>query len=179
MAIVGRRHKYTGVTPKIDHGELVKRAFSYLKFSLGCSVVFKERVTSVSENADAIGFKGGCSYLIECKSSRSDFFVDGKKLFRKYQKLGMGFKRYYMAPVGLLEPSEIPDGWGLLEVYEIPPGLRNRTIKKAKECKCFQERNLSAEVAYLVSAIRRLDISMAVFVSNEQALKEEKDNEQE
>ena len=79
----------------------------------------------------------------------------------------MGEKRYYMAPVGMLEPSEMPDGWGLLEVYDIPPGLRNRTVKTAREGECFYNVNLRAEVAYLVSAIRRLDISMAVFVTGE------------
>lgn len=170
MAIIGRRHKYTGETPEIEHKELVQRAFLYLQFSIGCTVVFKERVASGSENPDAIGFKGGFSYLIECKSSRSDFLADKKKLFRKIPKQGMGHNRYYMAPVGLLVPTEIPDGWGLIEVYEIPPSCRNRTIKIAKESEQFFERNLRAEVGYLVSAIRRINISMAVFVSDEQVL---------
>jgi len=168
MEIVGHRHKYTGEIPKIEHKELVQRAFKYLQFNVGCSVVFKERIASGSENPDAIGFKDGFSYLIECKASRADFFADKKKLFRKIPQKGMGSQRYFMSPVGLFEPTEIPDGWGLLEVYEIPPMCRNRTVKKAKESKNFSvlERNLSAEVAYLVSAIRRLNISMAVFVSN-------------
>lgn len=167
--IIGRRNKYTGIIPEIDHKELVKRAFTYLKFSVGCTVVFKERVASGRENPDAIGFKGGHSYLIECKSSRADFFADKNKHFRKNPYQGMGSKRYFMSPVGLLEPSEMPDGWGLLEVYEIPPMHRNRTVKTAKESKSFGtvERNLIAEIAYLVSAIRRLDISMAVFIENE------------
>ena len=76
----------------------------------------------------------------------------------------MGFERYFMAPVGLLEPSEILNGWSLLEVYEKPPHCRNRTVETAKESENFTERDSVAEVAYLVSAIRRLDISMAVFV---------------
>ena len=166
MGITRQRKEYTGKIPEISHKELVKRAFAYLKFSLNCSVVFKERVASGSENPDAIGFHGGFSYLIECKSTRSDFLADAKKLFRKIPSQGMGGKRYYMAPVGLLQPSAIPEGWGLLEVYGVPPGLRNRTVKKAKESEYFQARNASAEIAYLVSAIRRLDISMAVFVDN-------------
>jgi len=76
----------------------------------------------------------------------------------------MGYNRYYMAPVGMLDPSEIPVDWGLLEVYEIPPMQRNRTVKISKESQSFFTRNLAAEVSYLVSAIRRLNISMAVFV---------------
>jgi len=162
-----RRHEYTGEIPVIEHKELVQRAFSYLQFSIGCTVVFKERSTSATETPDAIGFKGGFSYLIECKASRADFLADRKKLFRKCLEQGMGYERYYMAPVGLLEPTEIPDGWGLLEVYEKPPSCRNRTVKISKKSEQFFKRNLNAEVGYLVSAIRRLNISMAVFISPE------------
>ncbi len=164
METVGRRGKYIGEIPKISHKELVQRAFSYLKYTLDCSVVFKERVASASENPDAIGFKSSFSFLIECKSSRADFFADRKKWFRRSTEKGMGYERYFMAPVGLLEPSEIPDGWGLLEVYEIPPSCRNRTVKVAAKSDRFYESNLRNEVSYLVSAIRRIEISMAVFV---------------
>jgi len=163
MAIVGRRGKYTGEVPKISHEELVDRAFTYLKFSIDCSVVFKERITSTSENPDAIGFRGGFSYLIECKSSRSDFLADKKKYFRRDPSYGMGYERYFMAPVGMFEPSEIPDGWGLLEVYEKLP-RQNRQVKKTKDSKSFVERKLQNEVSYLVSAIRRIKVSMAVFI---------------
>jgi len=161
MSINGRRHKYAGVIPEISHKELVKRAFACLKFSIGCSVAFKERVApgSASENPGAIGFKNSFSYLIECKSTRSGFLADKKKLSRKIPSQGMGIERYFMSPVGLLQPGEIPKGWGLPGVYEVPPGPRNRTVKKTKESECFYDRNMNAEVAYLVSAIRRLDIS--------------------
>lgn len=167
MGIIRRRGKYVGETPKISHKELVDRAFTHLKFSFGCSVIFKERKTSTPEEPDVIGFGGSTgSVVIECKASRSDFFSDKKKSFRQYPEQGMGYKRFYMTPVGLLEPDEIPNGWGLLEVYEKPPTLRNRMVKIAVDSKAFfnGERNLAAEVTYLVSAIRRLNISMAVFI---------------
>ncbi|KPJ65319.1 MAG: hypothetical protein AMJ43_11010 [Coxiella sp. DG_40] len=73
-----------------------------------------------------------------------------------------------MTPVGLLRPEERPDEWGLLEVYEVPPMARSRTVRVAKESKKFFNRNLQHEVAYLISAIRRLDISMAVFVESKE-----------
>jgi len=165
MITTGCREKYRGVTPEIEHDELVQRAFTWLQFSFGCSVVFKERKASTQEEPDAIGFRGGFSCLIECKASRADFISDKKKSFRRTPSEGMGYERFYMAPVGLLEPSEMPDGWGLLEVYEVPPMCRNRTVKIAKESEKFIERALSKEVSYLVSAIRRLNISMTVFVS--------------
>lgn len=164
MNTTGRRNKYAGEVPKIDHKELVSRAASYLQNSLGCSIIFKERIAATSENPDAIGFGGReFSVLIECKTSRADFLADKKKHFRKRPEFGMGHKRYFMSPVGMLEPSEILDGWGLLEVYE--KHHRNRTVKIAKESSEFYSRNKQAEIQYLVSAIRRINISMAVLIA--------------
>lgn len=163
MAIIRRKHKYTGETPEISHSELVNRAFQYLKYSINCSVVFKERVGSTTENPDAIGFKQGFSYLIECKTSRADFLADKKKRFRQRPEEGMGDERYIMAPVGLLELSEIPDGWGLIEVYE--KARKHRPISVTKDSDNFYDKtNKRDEVSYLSSAIRRVEISMAVFV---------------
>ena len=154
--------KYTGEIPEISHSELVSRAFQYLRFTLGCSVAFKERVGSTTENPDAIGFRQGFSWLIECKSSRADFLADKKKPFRKRPQDGMGYERYFMAPVGMLDPDEMPENWGLLEVY--PKSRKHRPVKIAKDSGQFFDRKLQAEVSYLVSSIRRIDISMAVFV---------------
>ena len=163
--IINRRHKFD-IVPKISHCELVDRAFLYLH-TIGCSVRFKERVTSISENPDAMGFGGReFSILIECKSSRDDFLKDKKKWFRKRPEDGMGYKRYFMAPVGMLNPSEIPKGWGLLEVYEKTTKM-NRRVKVAIEAEAFHERNKEGEIKYLVSAIRRINISMAVFIEHE------------
>lgn len=176
MGVIGRRHKYTGETPEISHKELVNRAFQYLKYSINCSVVFKERVGSTSENPDAIGFKRGFSYLIECKTSRADFMADKKKRFRERPKDGMGDERYIMAPVGLLEPSEIPDGWGLIEVYEI--ARKHRPVEVSKDSDNFYDKaNKRAEVSYLSSAIRRIDISMAVFVEPAEARNPQEDKD--
>ena len=156
------RGKYVGEIPDINHKDLVGVAFRYLKYTQGCSVVFRERVASTSEQPDAIGFSGGYSWLIECKASRADFLADSKKPFRSRPESGMGMYRYYMAPRGLLSIAEIPSGWGLLEVGE---KLRKyREIISGKDAKAFQERNMQEEISYLVSSIRRIDISMAVFI---------------
>ena len=161
-----RTNTDVGVIPKISHCELVDRAFLYLR-TVGCSVCFKERVTSISENPDAMGFGGRqFSVLIECKSSRADFITDAKKWFRKRPEEGMGYKRYFMSPVGMLKPSEIPCGWGLLEVYEKTPRM-NRRVRIAVDAESFYKRNKEAEIQYLVSAIRRINISMAVFIELE------------
>ena len=157
-----RWKKHNGSVPTISHAQLVNRGFAYLKAYHACSVVFKERKASVSEEPDVMGFKGRFSTLIECKSSRSDFAADRKKFFRQRPERGMGYNRYIMAPVGLLTPSEMPEGWGLLEVYDKERGFRR--IRLSKESVGFSERNEGAEISYLVSSIRRIQISMAVFI---------------
>ena len=156
------RGKYVGEIPDIDHKELVNVAFRYLKYSQGCSVVFKERVASTSEQPDAIGFSGGYSWVIECKASRADFLSDSKKHFRRRPESGMGMYRYYMAPRGLLSIAEIPDNWGLIEVGE--KKRKYRELIHGKDAKPFTERNMRDEISYLVSSIRRIDVSMAVFI---------------
>lgn len=165
--MINRRHKtHLGIVPEISHHELVDRAFLYLH-TIGCSIRFKERVTSISENPDAMGFGGrNFSILIECKASRADFIMDKKKWFRKKPEDGMGYKRYFMTPVGMLKPSEIPKGWGLLEVYEKTPRM-NRRVCITVDAEAFHKRNREAEIKYLISAIRRINISMAVFIEPE------------
>jgi len=164
--MINRHKAYLGIVPEISHRELVDRAFLYLH-TIGCSIRFRERITSISENPDAMGFGGKYfSILIECKSSRADYIADKKKWFRRRPEDGMGYKRYFMAPVGILKPAEIPKGWGLLEVYEKTPRM-NRRVCIAVDSEAFHERNREAEIKYLVSAIRRIDISMAVFIEPE------------
>lgn len=142
---------------KINHAELVKRAVAWLKYNQRCTIVGNELSTIISETPDVLGFKGGFSTLIECKASRSDFFADSKKQFRRTPGEGMGNTRYYMAPVRLIEPHELPPMWGLLEVYE-------SRIRVKHKGELFEDVNKTGEVAFLTSIIRRLEISTAVFV---------------
>jgi hypothetical protein len=162
MAVI---RKHTGAIPNISHKELVDRAFLWLTThgTHHHTISFRERSTSVSETPDAIGFYGSTSTLIECKASRADFLSDREKYFRRKPEEGMGHKRYFMCPVGLLQPNELPDKWGLLEVYE-KENRRPHAVRIAKDAEPFWERNLAAEIQYLVSAIRRIEISMAVYV---------------
>jgi len=164
--MINRHRKNNGIVPEISHRELVDRAFLYLH-TIGCSIRFKERVSSISENPDVMGFGGrNFSILIECKASRADFLTDKNKWFRKRPEDGMGYKRYFMTPVGMLKQSEIPKGWGLIEVYEKTSRMNHR-VRIAVEAEAFHARNREAEIKYLVSAIRRINISMAVFIEPE------------
>jgi len=147
------------------HKKLVRRMATWLKNTKRMTVVMSELATRNSETPDVIGWiSGAASTLIECKVSRADFLADKKKLFRRYEERGMGDKRYIAAPKGLLRAEEMPDGWGLLEVDHY---VRESKIPELKEA---SKRN---ECVMLMSALRRLEISTAVYVVHE--IKDEKD----
>jgi hypothetical protein len=99
----------------MTHAQLVSKAIRWLR-SYGCGVILSEQACLSGEMPDAIGWKRPClSVLVECKISRADFLADGDKPFRQKSNLGMGCERFYCTPPGLLDSSEIPRGWGLLE----------------------------------------------------------------
>ena len=101
----------------MTHDELVIRAVRWLKNTVRCVVVAGEPWTPDWELPDAIGWKSWASWLVECKTSRADFFRDQKKGFRRAGAKSLGNYRYYMTPPGLIHPNELPPGWGLLEVH--------------------------------------------------------------
>ena len=147
------------------HNRLVRRMAQWLKGTKRMTIVCAELSTRNSETPDVIGWAGGAaSILIECKVSRSDFVADRKKQFRKHAKLGMGDRRYIAAPKGMLRPGEMPDGWGLLEA-----DTWVRIVKEAD----FMEGNKRNECTMLMSALRRLEISSAVYVVHESVDKKE------
>lgn len=154
-----------GVVPEISHKELVKQAGLWLRNNTHMhTIVITELSTSCSETPDAIGFDArGFSTLIECKTSRADFHADKKKHFRRSPESGMGHRRYFMAPVGLLQPEEMLEGWGLIEIYtKTDSGRRKRY--ETKTATRFPVINERAQTGMLVSVMRRLEISTAVFV---------------
>lgn len=102
----------------LTHSELCKIAAIFLRRE-GFKVVFDERMrtdTQYGERPDAIGFRKGVSCLIEVKCTRRDFLSDKKKKFRIAPEKGMGDWRFYLSYPGVIEPSDLPEGWGLLHV---------------------------------------------------------------
>lgn len=132
----------------------------WLKDVRGYTVVIAELSTTNAETPDVIGWSGTHgSMLIEVKVSRADFHADKNKRFRQIAEQGMGHKRYFAAPKGMLRVDEMPDGWGLLEI-------ESRVIRTVKEAD-NQQANHAAEVRMLTSTIRRLEIATCVFVRHE------------
>lgn len=112
------------MTSPFTHKELCIIAATWLKNTLKCTISINEP-KGIKENPDAIGWKFTYgttakegSILVECKTSRSDFKADAKKLFRQEPTKGIGNWRYYMCPEGIISESELPDKWGLAYVTD-------------------------------------------------------------
>lgn len=136
----------------MKHSELVEIARKWLcRF---CPVVITE-MASTDEVPDGIGWNGGFSTLIECKVSRSDFL--GEQHYRRNMPAQIGQHRYYLVPSGLLTLSDLPDGWGLLE-------LTAAGVRQTKKSDIFagDKVNFGAERRLLCSAIRRVFASNSV-----------------
>jgi hypothetical protein len=133
----------------MNHSDLVARAARWLKSKRYPIVLSDVRITAISELPDVIGFRtSGDSLLVECKASREDFRRDSLKFFRRVPEAGMGYFRWYFAPVGVLKPEDMPTRWGLALV----DGER---VSIAKKPTPFVERAIRVENTLLVSALRR------------------------
>lgn len=85
----------------------------------GCIVALREMSTIYGgECPDALGWRAGGpwsgSYLVEVKTSRSDFLGDKNKPFRQQPETGVGNWRFYLCPEALITIEDLPEGWGLL-----------------------------------------------------------------
>lgn len=127
-----------------------------------CSIVASELVSSAQDIPDAIGWCMGHSVMIECKASRSDFLADAKKPHR-ISGTGCGERRYFMTPVGLLTPLEIPGDWGLIEI----DGKRAVEVVKAPRRE-LDVRGHASEKRMLLSLIRRVKLREFLIISPEQ-----------
>jgi hypothetical protein len=145
----------------MTHKAAVRRMAEWLRLCKGYSVVISELSSRNMETPDVLAFKDGHhSMLIECKVSRADFLSDKTKAFRAYPEMGVGDNRYYASLPGIIKVTDLPAGWGLLEIHD----RQIRTIKDSD----FHKASKSAEVTILVSALRRLSISTAVYVMAEE-----------
>jgi len=103
---------------------------------------------------DAIGWKRRChSVLVECKASRPDFLADRAKPWRQNPETGVGAERYYFAPAGMINLSELPAGWGLLEARGREIEIAKRSAKNLRSNAGFQN-----EMNLLLASLRRVEV---------------------
>lgn len=137
----------------MTHEQLVTKAVEWLR-RYRCGIVLSEQACSSGEIPDAIGWKGKChSVLIECKVSRGDFLADRQKPWRTHSETAVGAERYYLAPRGLLSPTELPPAWGLLEYH-------NRCVQVALKARKNQrtQEGFMAEMNLLLASLRRVEV---------------------
>jgi hypothetical protein len=133
----------------MTHEELRKAAVRWLTNSQKCSVVLSEMVSAAGEIPDAIGWKYGFSYLVECKVSRSDFKRNGDKHFIRNGS-GMGCKRFFLCPKDLVTVDDLEGSeYGLLWIGE---SGHIRILREAEQ----RETDARKEICMLTSALRRV-----------------------
>ena len=106
----------SGMLVPFTHSELVEKAGIWV--SKRFEITIKEKCCGW-EIPDVVGLNLGKSIMVECKVSRSDFHADKHK-FSRNTKLGdkmLGNYRLYCCPQGMLNEKDLPEKWGLLEVY--------------------------------------------------------------
>lgn len=136
----------TDVLP--THGELVNRAVAWLMGAGGCDIAFSEMGVGHGERPDAVGWGAYC-VLVECKTSLPDYRAD----LRKPRHI-LGDLRYVMTPPKTLRPSELRQGWGLLET-------NGQSVRKIVESAAFADRNLRSEIGFLVEMLSRAERRLA------------------
>lgn len=140
------RTNRAGDVKSLSHSRLTAMVMKWLRRTH--AVVVSE--LSSGETPDVIGWNNrGVSTLVEVKISRADFLRDAGKYFRREASMGMGYKRFYASPSGMLGVSDLPEGWGLLE--PTPRGA----VRVAVLGRAFYERAAHHELSLLTQACAR------------------------
>ena len=138
----------------MTHAEMVRRARNWL-WSLDPNeqrarpaVVCTEVGASYSaEQPDVFGIgPDGITYLIECKVSRADFLADRSKPHRTAD-VHLGSYRWFCGPSGIIEPHELPQHWGLIQVV-------NGKLQERIQALRVYDVDREAELSIMVSVMR-------------------------
>ena len=133
----------------MTHEELRKAAVRWLTNSKKCSVVLSEMVSAAGDIPDAIGWKYGFSYMVECKASRSDFHANKNKPHERVNS-GVGCNRFFLCVPEIIKVEDLEGSdYGLLWLGE------SGVIRVKKE-PTIRDTNHRKEICMLTSALRRV-----------------------
>ena len=140
----------------MTHAGLVELAVKWLRTKYRCGIILSEQACCSGEIPDVIGWKGRCrSVVVECKISRADFLADRSKPWRQDPETAAGCERFYMAPAGMIETKELPEGWGLLAVHgrkvELAAACSRRRSMRSAE-------GMMNEMNLLLASLRRVEV---------------------
>lgn len=156
---IQERDELVLVAPTLTHLDIVNRCAKWLVSNHKCKFVLREyKMMMIDEEPDVLGFDAwGNSVLIEVKISRADFLRDKKKKHRwplwggtSGEPGGLGKRRFYACPDGLIKPDELPDGWGLIYVTDKKLFVVKEAIVRQKD-----EYNRGDEMMLILNAARR------------------------
>jgi len=142
----------------VTHSLLVELARKWLS-SRGCVVIVTEPRAGwrneTGESPDLLGWEAdGTCWVLEVKTSRSDYLADKLKPWRQ-AGVGLGNRRCYVCPQGLLKAEELPFGWGLVELPAEASDYRAARLSQAHHGQAF-DHNERESLIFLLSACRRL-----------------------
>lgn len=200
---------------KLTHRQLCEVGAKFLKRpesanGHGCHFTIIEP-SCYGENPDVFGVRHGIhshgigTFLLEAKTSRSDFLADRSKPHRLHPEIGMGKYRYYICPTGLIKPEELPEKWGLIYVSEkglckviagvlSAPKIKyfcqwskknkshfdHQVIEENFKTLAFEQRNIQNELNLLTMALARLqDPEQILYMQRNYMRLEQKNFEQE
>ena len=83
-----------------------------------------------------------------------DFLADANKTFRLKPEEGLGSKRLYMAPAGMIAAAELPKYWGLLECC----GREVELVVKPGRLDLRTPVGLMKEMNLLLASLRRVEV---------------------
>jgi hypothetical protein len=106
-------------------------------------------VSAAGDIPDAIGWKYGFSYMVECKASRSDFHANKNKPHERVNS-GVGCHRFFLCVPEIIKGEDLSSSdYGLLWLGE------SGVIRVRKE-PVTRDTNHHKEICMLTSALRRV-----------------------
>jgi len=117
----------------LNHNELCELGAKWIRAIGSYRFVDTEIHAPIGQIPDVIGLGFHKSIMVECKTSRSDFFADRKK---NNHGSTTGYHRFYLCPPDIIKPDDLEEGYGLLYAYgkmvkDIKPivGAKHRMVK--------------------------------------------------
>lgn len=108
--------------------------------------------------------KGFTSVAVEIKVARSDFIRELDNPTKRRPMEANAVETWFATPPGLIQPSELPEGWGLLEY------LANGTVRAKHRAR--QRAQPEFKTAFVASVLRRAFKVEDSYVSREQKIAE-------
>lgn len=138
---------------QLSHNELIELGRDWLLRHKSCTIAISEVVSYAQETPDCFAVdQEGYTYLIEAKTSLSDYRSDKSKTFRILENNGMGDFRYFICCEDIIPLTGLSPGWGLLYVNK-----KNKITEIVVPT--FKQAAKRKELILIQSVVRRLGIA--------------------